>query len=425
MKELVSFLPHIFMIFIGNIFYCLCFQKLNKTKFKINFKNILILIFASIIVCITNLFAKIEIKSLIVFIIMCINFKLLFNLNMKKTAISYLIIFLILMILEIIITNILSITGLLNSSEDANYLTIVKMLLSIIVSAFEYIIFSIKPINKLLKKLLRVLENFTSILNFSFLMYLAILTIGILNINKFSTDYSTQLIIILIIIFAFLFAIIIKSKAHEEILKNSNQKLIDYNERYSRFLDEYKIYKHNIKHKLAGIKTFGNKKINALIDDLLEEETHFTMKNNNLYNVPKGIKGIVAEKLYNVNISVIVDNKIVGDPFIKLSPKEFNSVSEAIGICLDNAVEASLETDNPIITFNLYEDNEYVYIKTGNNFCNRIDIDELGDKYYSTKSRGSGLGLFSIIQNKLIKEKISIINDFYYIELKIKKHAEE
>ena len=59
----------------------------------------------------------------------------------------------------------------------------------------------------------------------------------------------------------------------------------------------------------------------------------------------------------------------------------------------------------------------------GNNFKNSIDIEELGKKYYSTKNRGSGLGLFSIKNNKIIKERISIINDFYFIELKIKKEG--
>ena len=110
-------------------------------------------------------------------------------------------------------------------------------------------------------------------------------------------------------------------------LKKSNKKLIEYNDKYGKFLDEYKIYKHNIKNKLTGMKAFGNKKINALIDDLLEEETTFSIKNNNLYNVPKGIKGIVAEKLYNTKINVIIDNKLKKDPFIKMSPQEFNKMN--------------------------------------------------------------------------------------------------
>ena len=169
------------------------------------------------------------------------------------------------------------------------------------------------------------------------------------------------------------------------------------------------------------MKSFGNKKINSLIDDLILEENNFDIKNNNIYNVPNGIKGIVAEKLYNAKIDVITSNKISNDPFINLSPKAFNSISECIGIALDNAIEASKETKNPVITLELYERKEYIVITIGNNFCNNIDFEKLGEKYYSTKKRGSGLGLFSIMKNKLVKEKISIVNDFYNIELQIKK----
>lgn len=424
MKELVSLIPYFIATFICNTFLNLCYAKLNDHSFKINKNNLLIMTITSVVTMLNNTYVNYELKILLTMIILCTSYKLIFKDNFKRTIISFVIIYSIMLLLEIIITSILSSIGLLQNGDTANFLTIIKICLSIFIGLIEYVIFSVKIIRKGFKKLLKFFLQNMNALNIAYLMFLTMSILGIFNIHNFASDNSIQLIVLLIIMFAILFAIIIKSKAHEEILKNSNQKLIDYNERYGQFLDEYKIYKHNIKHKLAGIKTFGNTKINALIDDLLEEETHFTIRNNNLYNVPKGIKGIVAERLYNVNISVIVDNKIENDPFIKLSPKEFNAVSEAIGICLDNAVEASLETENPIITFDLNEDDEYIYIKTGNNFCNRIDIDELGDKYYSTKNRGSGLGLFSIIQNKLIKEKISIINDFYYIELKVKKHAE-
>ena len=137
--------------------------------------------------------------------------------------------------------------------------------------------------------------------------------------------------------------------------------------------------------------------------------------------VPNGIKGIVAEKLYNKDYDIMIHNKIKTDYFSKLSPQAFNSISECLGIALDNAIEACEETENPVITMDIYENKDNVCIKIGNTFKNCIDIDRIGNKYYSTKNRGSGLGLFSIKKNKLVKEKITIINDIYYIDLQIKK----
>ena len=425
MKAIIEMPIYFVSVLFSTIFYNLCYTKINNHKIKINFKSIIVMIIVSVLILLNNSYENLWLKLILTTIIFCINFRILYNDNWKKILITYIFIYITIILIEIFLTNILLKLGILNDNLGVMLYTFSKFFLSGAVSIIEYLFFSINIIRKYTKKLINFFVNNINASNIAYLLFITCFVLGLLNFESFAESGSIKLIIFLLAVFIFLFVIVIRSTTKEEILKHSNQKLIEYNEKYGQFLDEYRLYKHNIKHKLAGMKSFGNKKINALIDDLLEEETTFSIKNNNLYSVPKGIKGIVAEKLYNVDISVIVDNKLEGDPFSKLQVKEFNSVSEAIGICLDNALEASIETDNPIITFDLYEDNEYIYIKTGNNFCNRIDIDELGDKYYSTKNRGSGLGLFSIMQNKLIKEKISIINDIYYIELKIKKRADD
>jgi len=424
MNEVINMTPYYITIFICILSYNLCYSKLNNIKFKFNKKNIFIILLMSIIVLINNKYCVISLKLLLNIFIIIINFKILFKDSFKTVSIYYILIFFITVLAEIVLTNILGFVGLLKESSSAITFNYIKIILSIIVSIVSYLVINIKIIKKLINYLVKFFDKQINLFNISYLLFICIAIFGMLNINIFATENSVRILIVLFIIFIVLFGTIIKSKTKEEYLKNSNNKLIEYNEKYGQFLDEYKIYKHNIKHKLVGIKTYGNKKVNELIDDLLEEETTFSIKNNELYNVPNGIKGIVAEKLYNTSINVIIDNKIKGDPFRKLKPREFNSISESIGICLDNALEACEETSNPIIVMDLYEDDENAFVKIGNNFTNCIDIEKIGNMNYSTKNRNSGFGLFSIIQNKIIKEKISIINDIYYIELKIKKHAD-
>lgn len=421
MREIIDLLPYFAVIFICVIFLDLCFAKLNNINLTLNKKNILIIVITAIFTIINNIYNNNELKTVFSLIILCTNFKLIYKMNMKNILISYIMIFLLLMLLEIIITNFLVATNILNNSSISLALNYVKLGLTISVNLIEYLIFCVRPIKNLLQKVLSFFINNSSVGNITYLMFLTMAVLGMLNVKTFATSNSIQFIISLVIIFIILFAVVFRSKTNEIMLKDSNKRLIDYNDKYGRFLDEYKIYKHNIKHKLSAMKSYGNKKINALIDDLLEEETAFSIKNNNLYNVPNGIKGIVAEKLYNVEFDIFVDNKIKKDPFKNLSPKAFHSISESIGIALDNAIEASNETDNPIITMDLKESKEEIFIKIGNNYSNSIDIGQLGTKFYSTKNRGSGLGLFSIMHNNLVKEKINIINNFYYIELQIKK----
>lgn len=421
MREIIDLGLYFLSIFISTLFLDLCYAKLNDVKFKFTKRNILILFINSIITLFNNLYNNNVLKILLLLIIVCLNFKLIFKKSLKNVVISYIMLYFLLIIFEIVFSNLLVATNVLNNNSVALSLNFSKFGLSIFVGAIEYCLFYFKPIKIFLQKALDFLINNSSVGNISYLMFLTMAVLGMLNVKTFATSNSIQFIICLVIIFIILFAVVFKAKTNEIMLKDSNKRLIDYNDKYGKFLDEYKIYKHNINHKLTAIKSYGNKKVKALIDDLLEEETTFSVKNNNLYNIPNGIKGIVAEKLYNANFNVLIDNKIKKDPFKNLSPKAFNSISESIGIALDNAIEASCETDNPIIMMDLKESKEDIFIKIGNNFCNPIDIDKLGTKYYSTKNCGSGLGLFSIIHNNLVKEKIDIINDFYYIELQIKK----
>lgn len=420
MREIIDLLPYFVAIFICTIFLDLCYAKLNNVKLNLTKKNFLVVFITVLLTIINNMYVNYELKIIFTLIIMSLNYKLIFKEDIKKTVLSFMFIYIFMLVFEIIVSNCIESFYHINN-YDVAYLTYIKLSLSVIIGLAEYLLFIIKPINNILKAFLNFSINYVNTVNISILMFLTVSIVAILNIRDFAKDGTTVLICLLTFIFAILFAFVIKSKYNEESLKSTNEKLINYNDKYGKFLDEYKIYKHNIKHKLSAIKSYGNKKVNSLIDDLLEEETTFSVKNNNLYNVPNGIKGIVAEKLYNANFNVLIDNKIRKDPFKDLSPKAFNSISESIGIALDNAIEASSETDNPIITMDLKENKENIYIKIGNNFCNHIDIDKLGTKYYSTKNRGSGLGLFSIMRNRLVKEKINIINDFYYIELQIKK----
>lgn len=421
MRALSDVILWIVVLFICMILYDFCYAKINNHKMIFNSKNVFIILSATMLNFINLYFNPVILKVICNIFIFCFELKFIFHDDWKKIIINYIFICLILFIIETFITNLLLKIGMLHNNLSANTISYINLLLTFLVQVIECIVISIKYLRMYIQKAINYFNGNNTLINMLYLLFITIVILSIFNVENFSNSYSITLIMLLTIIFTFLFIAVIRLKYHEEILKISNKKLIDYNDNYGKFLDDYKIYKHNINHKLSAMKAFGNKKINALIDNLLEEETTFTIKNNELYKIPNGIKGIVTGKLYNKDYNVIIDNKIKKDPFIKLDAKSFNSISECIGIALDNAIEASEETEDPIILIDLKEDKENIYLKIGNNYCNGIDLDNIGNKYYSTKNRGSGLGLFSIKQNNLVKEQIEIINDFYYIKLQIKK----
>lgn len=421
MNAITNLAIYIVGTFISVLVYNICYAKINNHRIKFCLINILIIILETILVMFNNIIHHMSIKNILNFFTLTFGMKIEFKDDYKKVAINYVFLYLMIILIEITLTNAAYYIGLFHNSSSANSLTYSTILLSLAIGIVQYTLIAVPFIKRFIQNIIYYFYKSNTIKATIILIFLTVDMIATLNIENFGNENSIKLIIILLAIFIYLFTDIVRLRYHEEILTNSNHKLIEYNSKYAKFLDEYKIYKHNINHKLSGMKAFGNKKINALIDDLLNKETTFSVRNNNIYNVPNGIKGIVAEKLYNKDYDSMIHNKIKTDYFSKLSPQAFNSISECLGIALDNAIEACEETENPVITMDIYENKDNVCIKIGNTFKNCIDIDRIGNKYYSTKNRGSGLGLFSIKKNKLVKEKITIINDIYYIDLQIKK----
>lgn len=419
--NLINIIPYLIVIFIGNILYSICFGKLINQKFKFNLRNIFLTFIYASILCIINSLPNLTVQIILRLVVGTIYYYLIFSQSLKKTIIGFIFIYSITILTELFYTNLYGYLKIITDNASVDSLNIIRLSISIFVCSTVFVLFFIPLLQKIFIKIFKLLIKSATLTNVVYIMFIVSGILGLTNVENFYQHNSIYLLISLIIIFAILFTIIVKVTTHRDYLKESNQKLTAYNDSYNKFLKDYKIYMHNIKHKLKSVKNYGDEKVNELIDDILEEKTSFDIKNNDMYNLPNGIKATVAERLYNTKLDVLIDNKIKGDPFKNLSARSFNETSTCLGIVLDNAVEASELVKNPVIVLDLKEDKNNIYIKIGNKFKNNIDLAALGSFNYSTKNRGSGFGLFSIIRSKKIKEQISIINDIFYIELKITK----
>ena len=201
--------------------------------------------------------------------------------------------------------------------------------------------------------------------------------------------------------------ILIDYKYRSKTLKQKNKFLSELNQDYDKL-------NNNLN------KTLKNNLLNLKNKKYLKDIHKF----DNFYNLPNDIKGLITQKLYDKNYDVIIDNKLPENTFSKLSHQEFTNLIECLNISIDNAIEATKEIKKPFIIIDLYEDKENIFIKIGNNFVSNIDLDNLENKYYTTKKNNFGLGLYSIKKNNYINEKIDIINNVYYITLEMKKYAE-
>lgn len=306
-------------------------------------------------------------------------------------------------------------------------LLIVKIIYTIMMEIMLIIIFQSKSMKKLLNKL------YKKILKVKF----PIIEIGTLFIVLFSLGYTLYFFTIennleltkksyyiLILSILVLIILYIKSEYKKYTLKETNDYLITNNEVYIKAVNDYRILKHNIIHQLNGIKSVSNKKTIKLIDDLILLYTQNTQSAHNIKKMPMGISGIVYEKIYSYDskdLQLRIDNNIESNVFNNLNARSYNLLCEALGILLDNALQATGKTKEKIIMIDMNETKSTYNIKIINTFNEILDLEKLGTIKYTTKKEGNGIGLFSIIGRKKIKVKAIIINNLFINEVVIEK----
>jgi two-component system sensor histidine kinase AgrC len=69
------------------------------------------------------------------------------------------------------------------------------------------------------------------------------------------------------------------------------------------------------------------------------------------------------------------------------------TLCEILGILLDNALEAAESASCPFVRFEILSKESSLVFRISNTFATAPDLDRLGDKGYTTKSDGHGLGL--------------------------------
>ena len=73
------------------------------------------------------------------------------------------------------------------------------------------------------------------------------------------------------------------------------------------------------------------------------------------------------------------------------------SLSQILGILLDNAIEATLQTEKPYLEINLLPQEENIYIEIKNRTLPlTVPISELSHRGFSTKKGHTGLGLHTV-----------------------------
>ncbi len=324
------------------------------------------------------------------------------------------------MILDILLSLLLILLGI---TAFNNYNIFIKSILSLILHVAYYYIVGIKIIKYRIIDILSFVEKNKFIFNMILVIAFNFFLLSILN-TKFVSSFRIEIIILILSIsFLIILIIIIYKNKKEHLLIRATNNLISINKIYDKELYTYKIIKHNIQNNLLCIKSVANKESKKLINQILIDNRFPKMNIDIDTNLPDSLKIIILSKLNNDNLKIQLNSDIATDPSKTLSTKSYIKMCEIIGILLDNAVYAALNSSKKIIYIEIAEDDDSYSFKVINSTNNYFDLTSIGKIHYSTKLKKSGLGIHHI--NSMLKtSEISykIKNDLFIVHVIFKKY---
>ena len=293
-----------------------------------------------------------------------------------------------------------------------------------------------KPLKKLLSS--RVTQN-TRIITYiilticciAFFFFFAITGMNNSNTKSFFIG-SFAIIVFITILFSF-----IKQNIKNERLTKEYDNLIDFVKEYEMIIENQRIDRHENKNTLVNIKSklIDKSKRNDIIeyiDSILKEKTTFSKeKYAKLGYLPSnGLKGLFYYKIdraenMGIKVSISIPKDVSKSLLYDLKGNDYKELCKIIGVYLDNAIEASIISDDKNIGIEIYNRQDYVSVIISNSYCGEIDEVSINKTGYSTKGSGRGYGLSLVNRiiksNPIFENETNVTPKLYIQKLTIKK----
>lgn len=390
-----------------------CYEKLLNIRFKTNFRNIMILLLFGCLFIVNNYLISSGMHRIIISVtLLTIMYKLMFNDTIKETLVKSLICYILLVLIELLLS-IIMINFKYTNINDFNNGVLLKCIVSFVELFLTLKIIKNEKCNILLNKIIETSNKDITVNIFLVISAINMITLVLKYEKSFNTTtYFTNLILILI--FTGLMFISVRNNIKAKKESEKIETLLNFMSKYEKIIDEERINRHEMLNNLLMLKSFKNKNTKKY-DDTINDIIKLYEKNGketirNVSNLPSGLKGVLYYKIedmkhYDINVNINISKRAKSLLDI-IETKEYVSLCKIFGIVLDNACDAAKESNDKFVFIEIYEINSTIHINIENSFKNKIDINKLNDQYYSTKGKGRGLGLF--LANKLIKESESL-----------------
>ena len=359
-------------------------------------------------------------KTLIIFLITASCYKYTFKIDGFKAL--FLSFFYIVMLIIPDLLSLFFVTVALNINKTLCYKEIAGGLLSNALVLFILMILTLilkRPIQNIISN---KISNDKKLLFLSIMTMISMLMFFYTIIEQFKVEKNIIVYMISLIVMVFILFCLIKQMIENNNLCLNYDNLLEYMVTYEEEIENQRITRHEAKNELRIIRAMNCEKqkteeIIEYIDEILNDK--YEVKKEKYakfgYFPANGIKGFLYFKTNEaenkgIKLSVNISKKIKESVIYNLDIKQQRDFMRILGVILDNAIDASLESKEKKLGIEAYvtEEKGFKFI-ISNTYNNIIDKNKIGKEKFSTKGNNRGHGL--LLVNKIIKK-----NNMFQIE---------
>ena len=230
---------------------------------------------------------------------------------------------------------------------------------------------------------------------------------------------------------------LIKQSIDNNKLTREYDKLLEFMTTYEKEVEKQRVLRHETKNEFLTIRgkihdKQNSKEIISYIDEILKEKIEVKQEEYAKFGYlpANGIKGLCYLKIQEaqdkgISTSINISKRIENSNIYKLDIKEQRNLGKILGVYLDNAIEASLDSKDKRIGIEAYLIKNECQIIISNSYNKNINLNKVGKEKYSTKGKNRGHGLLLvkyITSNNNIFDTTTDITDKLYVQkIAIKK----
>lgn len=376
------------------------------------------------------------IKTFVLFIITTFFYKITFNLNNYKALLVGFIYIIVLVMADLFtLFVVIKLPGVTKSEYYASFAG------GMFGTLLVYIVFIM--ITYILKKLLRKLivskiDNNKKLIILSILTLICVLLFFYTLIKEFRFSNNILTYLIAMVIMIIMLGSLIKQIMYNDKLIDEYDNLLSLMKTFEKEIENQRILRHEIKNEFRTIRAKisenqDNEEIIKYIDEIVKDK--YTISKEKYakfgYLPPNGIKGLCYFKVQDaenkgIDVDINISKKVENSTIFDLNIKEERDFGRILGVYLDNAIEASVQSSKKEMGFEAYANlDKELKIIISNTYNNDIDENKLGQESFSTKGKTRGHGLLLVRQlinrNKRFEAKTEMKDNIYTQTIEIKK----